>query len=477
MKQLERQKRRAAKLTKRLLSPAAAVLLVMALSANGQPLNSASTSELAQLFKIGLPPADVAILVDASLSMKNHRYGDVRQAVIDFTATLTGNETLSLRIFGDVASAPLEGPANNLIGNVATYLPAEPMFQNTDMGIAIQKSLEFFERDGAGEAQALFLLTDGKHQPPAGSPYTRDFVNGPDWQALRRRAQALCLKRPVFVYGFGLVPQTEVSLLLEIFPAANVEVVVGDASQAPAALRRARESLRIAQLRQVVEKDLNTGGIEVSLAQSAFEPAGGVTQLVTVRNRYRHLPVTLESVNLQNEAGAVPEVVCEMENPPRDLTLAPDQQWQGHLRATLRVETSNFRLGRVERAYRASVRLTPVAWFKQKAEIETLNAGRSEPLCDAPSVEITLRTRHGAPLWLIGAALLAGLCLVLIVGRSHKQAAKRHASVAQRHAERKRLVGTLKVWQSQKAEPDEGGVDLGALTACGLAQASNVKYQ
>jgi len=473
MKLLEREKRRAARLTRRLLA-LAAVSLVLALRVNSQPQGVASTAELARLFQVGSPSMDVAILVDASLSMRGHRYADVRQAVVDFTSTFAGAETLSLRMFGDVASAPLEGPANKIAGNVAAYLPAEPMFQNTDLGVAIQKALEFFERDGAGEAQALFLLTDGRHQPPPGSPYTRDFTNDPDWQALRIRAHALCLKRKVFVYGFGLGPQTDVSLLLEIFPAGAVEVMVGAAAQVATALRRDRERSRIAHLRHAVGRDLNTGKIEVSLAQSAVEgDAGGVTQIVTIRNRYRHLPIMLEGVSLQNRAGAVSEVVCELENPPRNLTLAPGRQWQGRLRATLRVEASNFRLGRVERSYRASVRLAPVARFEHKAEIEMLNAGRVEPLCDAPSVETTLRARHGAPYWLIGASLLAGLCLVLIVGRSRKLAAKRRASVEQRHAERKRLTGALKIWPSQKAEPDEVGVDLGAYKTAELDLAPN----
>jgi hypothetical protein len=148
--------------------------------------------------------------------------------------------------------------------------------------------------------QVLFLLTDGQHQPPAGSLYTRDFANDPNWQALRKRAQELCRQRQVLVYGVGLGSQTDVSLLLKIIPANNVEVVVGAAAQVAAALRRVRENLRAAQLRRAVEQELNTGRIEVRFAQSAVESAdASVTQPVTIRNRYRHLPVALESLNLQ----------------------------------------------------------------------------------------------------------------------------------------------------------------------------------
>ncbi|MGH9835740.1 MAG: vWA domain-containing protein [Blastocatellia bacterium] len=439
------------------------LIFFAALTATGWSQTSAATNNLTQVFQIDLPSADTAILMDASLSMRNHRYADVRQAVIEFASTGAGKETLSLRVFGDVPSSPLEGAADKLAGNVADHLPPEPMFHNTDLGMAIQKGLEFFERNGAGEVQVLFLLTDGQHQPPAGSPYTRDFANDPNWQALRRRAQELCRQRQVLVYGFGLGSQTDISLLLKIFPASNVEVVVGDAAQVATIFRRVRENLRFAQLRRAVEQELNTGGIEVRFAQSAVvSKVASITQPVTIRNRYRHLPVVLESINLQNTAGASREITCEMESLPRDLTLAPGEQWQGQLRATLRTETSNLRLGRVERSFRASVQLTPIARFPHEAEIARLNVGDAKPLYDARPLAIELRERHGVPYWLIATSSLAGLCFVLIARRGRKLRARRQAFIEQRHAERKRLSGALKIWPSHKAEPGEDGVDLSA---------------
>ncbi len=446
-----------------------ALILFAALTPTGWSQTGATANDLTQVFQIDLPSADTAILMDASLSMRNHRYADVRRAVIEFASMLTGKETLSLRVFGDVPSSPLEGPADKLAGNVADHLPAEPMFHNTDLGMAIQKALEFFERNGAGEAQVLFLLTDGQHQPPVGSEYTRDFANDPNWQALRRRAQELCRQRQVLVYGFGLGGQTDISVLLKIFPASNVEVVVGDAAQVATTLRRVRESLRSAQLRRAVEQELNMGGIEVRFAQSAVvSDAASIAQPVTIRNRYRHLPVVLENLNLQNIAGASREITSEMESLPRNVTLAPGQQWQGKLRATLRAETSNLRLGRVERSYHAKVWLTPFASFPHEAEITMLKVGEAKPLYDAQPLAIELRTRHDVPYWLIAASSLAGLCFVLIARRGRKLRAHRQAFIEQRHAERKQLSGALKLWPSHKAEPDEDGVDLSAHKATKL---------
>ncbi len=439
------------------------LILFTALTATGRSQPGSAANDLTQVFQIDLPSADTAILMDASYSMRNHRYADLRRAVIEFASTLTGKEMLSLRVFGDVPSSPLEGPADKLAGNIADHLPPEPMFNNTDLGMAIQKALEFFERNGAGEAQVLFLLTDGQHQPPAGSPYTRDFANDPNWQALRRRARELCRQRLVLVYGFGLGSQTDISLLLKIFPVSNVEVVVGDAAQVATVFRRVRESLRFAQLRCAVEQDLNAGDIEVHFAQSPVESdAASITQPVTIRNRYRHLPVTLESLNLQKDARASQQIVCEMESLPRNFTLAPGGQWQGKLRATLQTETSNLRLGRVEHGYHASVQLTPIARFQHEAEIAKLNVGEAKPLFNAQPLAIELRERHGVPYWLIAVSALAGLCFVLIARRGRKLRARRQAFIEQRHAERKQLSGALKMWPSHKAEPDEYSIDLSA---------------
>jgi hypothetical protein len=72
-----------------------ALMLFAALTVTGRSQTGAAANDLAQVFQIDLPSADTAILMDASLSMRNHRYPDVRQAVIEFASTLMGKETLN----------------------------------------------------------------------------------------------------------------------------------------------------------------------------------------------------------------------------------------------------------------------------------------------------------------------------------------------------------------------------------------------
>ncbi len=465
IKRLETEMLNTARLVKRLLASLATALLLIALTDSGRPQSNGSAAELPRLFQIGLPPADVAFLLDASLSMRSHRYGEVRQAVVDFTSTLTDKETLHLRVFGDIAGASLEDRADKVSGNVAEHLPVEPLFQYTDLGLAILKGLEFLERNGASEAQALFLITDGMHQPPPGSHFTRDFANDPNWQALRERAQRLCQKRQVMVYGFGLGRQTDVTLLSQVFPTTNVELIAGDAAQVATALRRVRENLQQARLRRAVEQELSSGRVEVKLARNEIHgDAKGFAEPVTIRNGYHHLPVVIERVLLGRSAASSKEIVCELEDAPRgphELTLAPGQQWQGRIKGILQADLPGLSVGRNERVYRTEIQIGPVARFKHEAEIAQTGVDQTKVFRDEPSLRIELRASYGVPHWSIAGVLLTCLGIVLAIRRRSKLAAKHIATVEQRHAERRRIAGEIKIWPSDKTEPDEGGLDLG----------------
>ena len=160
------------------------------LAATGRAQDRPPLEDLYRLFQVDLPPADVVILLDASRSMAGHQYGSVRRSVVNFAPALTDKENVQLRVFGDTVSNPLEGRGGEVAGKIEGFLPQEPFFSHTDLGLAILKGLEFLERGDASQVQTLFLLTDGLHQPPADSPYSRDFDSDPDWQDLRRRAEA-----------------------------------------------------------------------------------------------------------------------------------------------------------------------------------------------------------------------------------------------------------------------------------------------
>ena len=195
------------------------------------PVYASQTADLFSLFQLDLPSTDIVILLDTSQSMIRHQYGNIRQSIIDFAPTLTDTDDLHLRIFGDTVSSPLEGNGRVIAAGIEQYLPQEPAFSHTDLGLAILKGIEFLGREGASKTQAFFLLTDGLHQPPQDSPYSRDFANDPEWRTLKQRAYDLCDQHALYVYGFGLGHHTDISILRQVFPTTNVEVIAGGAAQ------------------------------------------------------------------------------------------------------------------------------------------------------------------------------------------------------------------------------------------------------
>jgi von Willebrand factor type A domain len=435
-------------------------LMILVVAPN-QSRSASATDDLYQIFQVDLPSADIVILFDASLSMRNHQYGDVRQAMIDFAPALTDKENLHLRVFGDAVSNPLEGKGSEVAASIESHLPKEPLFNHTDLGLALLKGLDFLEREGASQVQAFFLLTDGLHQPPDGSPYGRDFAHDPNWQALQRRAQALCSQHNVFVYGFGLVQQTDIAVLRQVFPAQNVEVIVGNASQVVRALQQVRERLRRAQLRQAIEQELTEGKVEVRLAKNSIDDDVTSFDLpLTIRNTYRHLSIHIERVEVQRAGSAGNEIECILEDFPTDIVLEPGQQLQVNAKGRLRADHPGLRIGEARQSYAATFQFVPVVRFQPQAALDELDVGLSPRNIDSASLAVNLSLSYGIPYWsLIGAVLMVAGIVGIAVAKL-KRATWRLEEIKQRQAERRRLAGTLKIWRTQQAEPEGNGINL-----------------
>jgi hypothetical protein len=435
-------------------------LIILLAAPNPQACASAS-DDLFHLFEVDLPSTDIVILLDASRSMIDHRYSDVRQAVIDFSPALTDKDNLHLRIFGETVSNPLEGKGDEVAHDIDQYLPQEPSFTHTDLGLAILKGLEFLERDGASNVQVFFLLTDGLHQPPQDSPYSHDFAGDPEWQALKRRGYALCRQRSIFVYGFGIGRHTDISVLRQIFPAINVEAITGSAAQVALTLRHIRERLSRAQLRQSIEREINDGVVEVQLAKTSFTADATSFDLpITIHNGYHRLPIKIEEIQLQRESYSSTEVSGELEGNWKDTVLEPGQQWQGRIKGLLRTQAPPFHVGKASQSFHATFNFVPVVRFQNEAALDELGVDSIHPLVNTSSLTVELHTSYG-----ISYLSFAGLILVLatglaIVTTKLKRTRQGRDEIRQRYAERKYLAGTLKIWLAQRDEPEGYAFDL-----------------
>lgn len=435
--------------------------LILLLAAPNPHACASTPDDLYSLFQVDSPSADIVILLDASRSMLDHRYPEVRQAIIDFAPALTDKDNLHLRIFGETVSNPLEGKGDEIAHNIDQYLPQEPLFAHTDLGLAILKGLEFLERDGASKVQVFFPLTDGLHQPPQDSPYSRDFTSDPEWQTLKRRAYALCRQYSVFVYGFGIGQQTDISVLRQIFPANNVEVVVGSAEQVAVSLRQIRERLSRAQLRQSIEQEINDGFVYVRLAKTSVTADATSFDLpVAIHNGYHRLPIKIEEARLQRESYSSKEVFCELEGDCKETVLEPGQQWQGRIKGFLHMQAPPFHIGKARQSFQATFNFVPVVRFQNEEALGELAVATTQPQVSMSSLTVDLHATYG-----ISYLSFAGLILILATGLAIattrlKRAKQGRDEIRRRHAERKCLAGTLKIWPAERHDPGDYAFDL-----------------
>jgi hypothetical protein len=203
--------------------------------------------------------------------------------------------------------------------------------------------------------RVYFPLQNVGGDPPNDSPYSRDF-NDPSWRALQQRAQALCARHKVFVYGLGLGQQTDIAVLRKVFPAQNVEVIVGAAAYVAYALGQVREHLSRTQLRQAIEQELSEGRVEARLNKSSV--SDDVTAFdvpLTIRSTYRHLPIVVDQIKVLHSASSSPEISCDVGNAFTNFSLAPGREWRGMVAGRLKANRSQWRLGRAQENMRRTL--------------------------------------------------------------------------------------------------------------------------
>lgn len=281
-------------------------------------------------------PGDLIVLVDTSASMETDGlYGQVVSGLqplldtadpIDHVALITFDTSPAVRFSGKVGTGT----------SPTSQLPAVAQGSNTDIGAAIAGALDELERPDAAEVATIVLLTDGVHQPAAGSAYPETM--GPGWDALRARAQQLTDSRLVRSYALALRDDTDAQLLTQAFPDATV---IGlPAEQLDGYFERVREQARIDKARRLIEPDLQstvsaTWPEQVAVAD---EPQDVV---LTLSSDAMSLPVTVSDLILEVTSG---EGTLSATGLPASVDLAPRESVD--LPVTLRwAPPTGFRFG------------------------------------------------------------------------------------------------------------------------------------
>jgi len=389
-------------------------LLWTPLAAYARPQSAAGAlAELEQRLQPSLPPAQVTILLDASGSMSG-RYSTVRDAALRFAEGLRTGETVTARAFSTIVTQPVEGSGASARTVLDAGLPRRPLAGlGTDLGLALSKALDDMDRADAPKLLVLFVLTDGLHQPPSDSPYSREFGQDPDWQELRQRGHALAARANLTVYGLGIGGETDIGVLRRVFPARNVELLTGDAALAGAALSRIQRNVRLMRLKTLLQEDVASGGVEVTAVKRvADERQGLVNVQCEVRNAYRYLPVSISNLHLERSDLGSPELRGTLEA-PASLQLGPRERAEALLRVRAEATRPRWVLGRrQEQIHGTSIAAGTVA-FPDREALEALGLPDT-PRIVADALQVSVSIVYGKEWWTILG--LAAALLLTVVG-------------------------------------------------------------
>lgn len=383
----------------------------------GNRATADAAMELAARLDPALPKAHATILLDASGSMTG-KYSVVRQAGLAFARGLSARESLTARAFASNITPPIEASGPEAANAIDAGLPRQPMAgAGTDLGLALFKALEDMDRPDAAPIQTWFVITDGLHQPPPDSDYSRDFAGDPAWRGLRKRAHALAGRTKLMVYGLGLGAETDISVLRSVFPVRNVELLAGDAQTAGTVMAQVQRRMRLERLKSLLAQDLGANGITVKPKNAQPVPnARTISVPCDLYNGYSGLSVSLSDVRLHSSAAHGNPITTNIEL-TTPITLKPGQHASATITYRLRRTKNRWRLGRVVERIDGSWRLSARPVFNEANVLDDLG------LSGTPRLQITPATARfviaeGKPWRLIGAF---GLSVILaILGWFHR---------------------------------------------------------
>lgn len=293
----------------------------------------ASIDELFDLFGVATVPADFVVVVDTSGSMsqgQNPPYPSVLEAFRSLVDSIPDGDNLSVLtfdsspnlVFQDRVTAASRVQARDALPRVAKG-------KATDIGSALDATLRRLERADASDVELVIFLTDGQHQPAAGSAYPA--TSGQEWDALRARAQQVAASHNTLVLGVGLGDQGAggIELLRQVFGSPEINSL--PAQQLPDFFRESVRRSQLARLAKLVDQEL-ANRVEVTSTASTRLAKSFETD-VTLESHLKKLPVDVAIAGVKVKDANGDPVDAEIVG-DRSLRIGPD----GTATVTIRIE-------------------------------------------------------------------------------------------------------------------------------------------
>jgi Mg-chelatase subunit ChlD len=273
--------------------------LATAVATNPAQADPATLAEMEKAAKIDEIPADYIILCDTSQSMRQaNRYGALKDGLRKFLAALAPKDQVSLVTFDAKATVVYQGDVGESPDALLGKLPADANGQATDIGAAIEQAVRALDRPGTPEIATVVLITDGKHEPPAGAKYGLE--QGYAWEQLRGTVSRLH-QDVVSAYALPLAGSTGARLLGSVFPSATT-LDPGPVDDVTRQLDKPKADVRAAKVRAAVSGDLKRG-VSVSWPAGLSHVEAGNHELdITLRADTEKIPLTLTDLTVRLDA-------------------------------------------------------------------------------------------------------------------------------------------------------------------------------
>ncbi|GHG01320.1 hypothetical protein GCM10017567_15670 [Amycolatopsis bullii] len=245
-------------------------------------------------------PADYVVLLDTSGSMRaENRYADAVQSLGGLFEALSPDDRIALYTFDDAVYPQYLGPSRPAAELTGKLPPSPNPTGSTDLGRAMAVVLDELQRDGAAPVANVVLVTDGAHEPAAGSPYLDPA--SPAWTALRQRAkQEGGPARSVYAVPLG--DGTSGAAVVKSVFDGTVVLKPAEVQNLREYLNRSKERVEIEKARSLLGGDF---GSSLTAKWTTGPVSDGQTQVsVKLTSTAEHVPLEIENVRLEADDDA-----------------------------------------------------------------------------------------------------------------------------------------------------------------------------
>lgn len=277
----------------------AALTALVAVGLPGGPATAAPATrdEVYAALGVSQVAGHYVVMVDVSGSMREGgRYERVKASLRSFLAALAPDDRVDLIAFADSAKVVHDGPAGRSPDRVVDKLPRTANGKHTDIGAALEKGLRQLRLPGTPQIATVVLLTDGRHDPPAGSAYP--FEQGYAWNQLARTGRSL-RKTSLTAYAVPLAGSTGAPLLAKVHPGARI-LAPASIDRLGAQLEQPKSAARAAKARSVLGDDA-AHGVQVTWPAAGPLDAGRTRLEVRLRSTASKIPLVVDHLTVRSD--------------------------------------------------------------------------------------------------------------------------------------------------------------------------------